>query len=95
MQPNVVLETQILCAVDQHQGPRPFGHADLPGMIGDDRYVEAPRCVKRLYDDGLVSASEPPRQTLQSPSYGFILSGLTPAGRQRLRQLQGMNNPGV
>ena len=49
MQPDVLLEMQILCAVGQHQGPRPFGHADLMGLVGDDGYVEATRRVKHHY----------------------------------------------
>ena len=86
-------EMQILQAIEQHQGPSGFAHNHLAQCVEDDRYVEATRCVKRMYDAGLVTATTPPRQTNMSPSYGFILGGLTQRGRERLNELRAGHNP--
>jgi len=85
-------EMQILQAIEQHPGPRNFGHYDLSKIVEDDRYVEATLYVKRMYDDGLVTATDLPKLTLQSRSYGFILGGLTQQGRERLNKLMEMQD---
>ena len=87
------LEMHILQAIEQHPGPQLFGHYDLPEIVGEDRYVDATRYVKRMYDEGLVTATTPPRQTNMSPSYGFILGGLNPRGREHLNELRAEHNP--
>ena len=92
MQWDTELELRVLQAIDEHQGPPSFGHTHLLKIIGDDRYVEATQHVKRLYDGGYVTASTPPRMTLQSGSYGFILGGLTGEGRQRLEALRAQHD---